>query len=164
MRIVPVVTLVVLATLVSASAAGADVRLATQDSDRPLQVRPALVSYTGDGTGYLAGRSSYPRQLHKGGLHWVEWKQRVGFAHGYAWINNCHPSCANGHFSRHRATVRVRRPRHGLFTLMTIRYRYGQRRIIDHRKLVYIPPSSYEGEHFPGYYVWGLCGGNFGKC
>jgi hypothetical protein len=141
------------------------VRLATQDGEHPLQIRPALVSYTGDGTGYLAGRVSRPGNLDRGSLRWRSWKRRSGFATGYAWINNCRPSCAGGHFSKHRATVRVRRPRHGIFTRMTIRFRYGARHIVDHRALRHVPASSYEGTYYPGYYEWTICGNHYtGPC
>jgi hypothetical protein len=146
----------------AAPAVASEVTLATQDADHPLQVRPRLVSYTGDGTGYLAGRTTDPHHLGRDGLHWRSWKAGSGFARGYAWINNCRPSCANGHFSKHRAGVRVRRPRSGHFTRMTIRYRYAGRHIVDHRALQYIPPSQYGDESFPGYFVWGICGGRYG--
>jgi hypothetical protein len=142
-------------------AGAAQVRLATQDTEHPLQVRPRMISYTGDGTGYLAGHSSSPGNIEHGGLHWRSWKQRSGFALGYAWINNCRPSCAGGRFSKHRATVRVRRPRHRIFTRMTIRYRYGSRHYVDHRALRHIPASSY----YPGYYEWTICGNRYtGPC
>lgn len=146
----------------AALAISSEVTLATQDADHPLQVRPRLVSYTGDGTGYLAGRTTDPHHLGRDGLHWRSWKARSGFASGYAWINNCRPSCANGHFSKHHAGVRVRRPRSGHFTRMTIRYRYAGKHVVDHRALQYIPPSHYSGESFPGYFVWGICGGRYG--
>jgi hypothetical protein len=139
------------------------VRLATQDPDRPLQVRPRMVSYTGDGTGYLAGRVSAPRNTDHGGLHWRHWGRLSGFATGYAWINNCRPSCANGRFTKHRTRVRVRRPRHRIFTRMTIRFVYGGRHIVDHRALYHQPGSYYEGTYYPGYYSWGICGDRYTK-
>lgn len=145
-----------------AVASSSEVTLATQDADHPFQIRPKLVSYTGDGTGYLAGRTTNPHHLDRDGLNWGSWKATWGFAHGYAWINNCRPSCANGHFFKHRAGVRVRRPRNGHFTRMTIRYRYAGKHVVDHRALQYIPPSHYGNESFPGYFVWGICGGRYG--
>lgn len=136
----------------TAVAAAQPVRLATQDSERPLQVRPKLVSYTGDGTGYLAGRQSSPRHEGQGGLRWLSWGKEDALAHGFAWLNNCRPSCANGHFSPHKATVRARRPRHGLFTRLIIKFLYAGHWRFDHRALNYVA----------GYYVWGICGGNYG--
>jgi hypothetical protein len=133
-------------------AAAQPVRLATQDSERPLQVRPKLVSYTGDGTGYLAGRQSSPRHEDQGGLRWLSWGKAGALARGFAWLNNCRPSCANGHFSPHKAIVRARRPRHGLFTRLVIKFRYAGRWRFDHRALNYVA----------GYYVWGICGGRYG--
>ena len=127
------------------------VRLATQDIDKPLQVRPRLVSYTGDGTGYLAGRKSSPKNYERGGLSWLRWSHQSAVARGFDWLNNCRPSCADGRFSKHRATVLARRPRHGLFTRLVIKFRFRGGWRFDHRALIYAS----------GYYSWGICGNRF---
>lgn len=130
-----------------ATAVDSRVRLATQIPGEELQVRPPVVSYTGDGTGYLGGRTSAPPEhLDRGGIHWLSWGPRSAFGRGYAWINDCHPYCAAGHFHKHRATVRASRPRNGLFTRMVITYRWNGRRLRDHRVL----------EHAAGFYFWGI--------
>lgn len=141
-----------------AAAAQSATRLATQDPDDELQVRPAVVSYTGDGTGYLGGRTTSPGHQDRGGLHWISWKPRLAIAHGFAWLNDCRPYCARGHFHPHRAIVRARRPRHGRFTRMTIKFRFHGRYRYDHRSLAHSPASEYEGEYFPGYWYWNICG------
>lgn len=143
--------------------ADSNVRLATQDSEHPLQVQPPVVGYTGDGTGYLGGRKTSPQHQDHGGLNWLSWGRRSGIARGFAWLNNCRPSCAGGHFHPYRAKVRVRRPRHGLFTRLTIKVRHHGRWSYDHRALRHIPASSYEGEYYPGYYEWDICGVRYTK-
>jgi hypothetical protein len=156
MRSLKLLALVLLAVGFSISATAAvakPIRLATQDAEDPLQVRPSLVSYTGDGTGYLAGRTSSPRRQGSGGLRWLNWGRKRAVAHGYNWLNHCRPSCADGNFSRHRAIVTARRPRHGLFTRLVIKFRFQSRWRYDHRIL----------ENFSGFWVWGICGNRYTK-
>lgn len=161
-RLLPIVLLLWLATAATATATS-NVRLATQDPNHPLLVRPRVVSYTGDGTGYLGGHRTSPRHQARGGLHWLSWGNKSAIAHGYAWLNNCRPSCAGGRFHPYRSIVRVRRPRHGIFTRLTIKTRLRGRWTYDHRALAHVPGSYYEGEYFPGYYQWDICGSRYTK-
>lgn len=159
-----VAALVAFLFLAMAAQAGAasTVRLATQDEEAPLQVRPATIGYTGDGTGYLGGRGSRPRaHLDRGGLHWLHWGRRSALAHGWDWLNDCRPDCAGGHFHPFPAIVRARRPRHGLFTRLTIETRLGGRWRFDHRKLGYTPPQQYGEESFPAFWFWEICGNRY---
>jgi hypothetical protein len=153
-----VLVLLLAAAIAPAAPAASLPKLATQaaEHDEELQVRPATVSYTGDGTGYLGGRTTSPDHYERGGIDWLSWGTRSAFGRGYAWINDCRPYCAAGHFHKHRATVRATRPRHGLFTRMTIVYRYGGRRGHDRRVLEHTPPYSSEGKRYPGFYYWGI--------
>jgi hypothetical protein len=138
------------------------VRLATQLEETPLQVRPPFIAYTGDGTGYLAGRKDNPRRVEGGsggsGLRWLSWGPRTALAHGWDWLNNCRPDCARGSFHRFPAIVRARRPRHGVFTRMTIKTKIRGRWVYDHRILQYSPPTTIGGERFPAFWEWGICG------
>jgi len=141
--------LVLTLLLAVAPAAGAASlpKLATQLPGEELQVRPPIVSYTGDGTGFLGGRNSKPpNHLDRGGIHWLSWGPSSAFGRGWVWINDCRPYCAAGSFHKARATVRATRPRNGLFTRMTIAYRWGGRRYHDHRVL----------EQASGFYYWGV--------
>ena len=144
--------------LAAPSADSSGVRLATQDPDREdeLQVRPATISYTGDGTGYVGGRTSSPDHFERGGIDWLSWGPRSAFGLDYAWLNDCRPYCAAGHFHKHRATVRAARPRHGLFTRLIITYRWRGRQAHDHRVLEHTPPYSAGGKRYPGFYYWGV--------
>jgi hypothetical protein len=133
--------------LSSASASAHLPVLLTQDANVPFQVRPAIVAYTGDGTGYLGGARSSPHHTDRGRIHWLTWNRRRGFGRATVWINNCRPNCARGQFSPHRGAVRVRRVRHGAFTRLTIHFRYRGRWRYDHRLLVKA------GSDF----FWGIC-------
>jgi len=139
--------------LCGAASAQAEIRLATQAVEEPLQVEPAIVSYTGDGTGYLGGPDTTPSNLDGAGLRWLSWGGPIAIARGFAWLNDCRPYCARGRFHRHKAIVRVRRPRHGLYTRMTIKFKYQHRWAYDHRIL----------EYLGDYYVWGICGSRYTK-
>ncbi len=136
-----------------AAFAHSNVRLATQDVDHPLRVKPPVVGYTGDGTGYLGGRRTSPGHQNRGGLHWHRWGRRKASADGYAWLNDCRPSCAEGTFHPHRAKVHAGRPRHRKFTRLTIKFRYRGRWAHDHRALI----------RTSGYYQWAICGTRFTK-
>lgn len=145
------------------TSAHSNVRLATQDPEDPLQVEPRVIGYTGDGTGYLGGRKTPPGQGENGGLRWLSWGRRAAAARGYAWLNDCRPDCARGRFHPFRARIRVRRTRHGLFTRLIIKLRYRSRWVYDHRSLRHVPGSYYEGEYYPGYYEWDICGSRYTK-
>ncbi len=153
-----VLVLLAAAATVPVAAAASLPRLATQaaEHDEELQVRPATISYTGDGTGYVGGRTTSPDHYERGGIEWLTWGPRSAFGRGYVWINDCRPYCAAGHFHKHRGTVRAMRPRHGLFTRLKITYRWGGRRLQDHRVLERTPPYTAGGETYPGFYYWGV--------
>jgi hypothetical protein len=142
------VLLLVAVAMVPAARAASLPKLATQaaEHDEELRVRPATISYTGDGTGYVGGRTTSPDHYDRGGIDWQSWDQRSAFGRGWVWINDCRPYCAAGHFHKARATVRASRPRDGLFTRLTIAYRWGGRDYRDHRVL----------EHAAGFYFWGI--------
>ena len=90
------------------------------------QVRPARIDYTGDGSAILGGFTRY-RRLHKsspladfGRLHWTAYNGREGRAVGADWIDNFIPDGAAGTFHPFQVTIHVYRPRHGIFTRMSI--------------------------------------------
>lgn len=128
------------------------------EHDEELQVRPATISFTGDGTGYVGGRTTSPRHYGRGGIRWLSWTQRSAFGRGYVWISDCRPYCAAGHFHKHRGTVRATRARHGLFTRLKIVYRWGGRRVQEHRVLEHTPSYTAGGKRYPGFYYWGRLG------
>jgi hypothetical protein len=119
--------------------------LLTEGDGTDFAVRPATVGYTGDGTGLMAGHGRSVR--HPGRIHWTHWGRRSARGHGYAWLNNCRPSCGGGHFHPVKAKISANRSRHGRFTHLAIRYSSGGG---DYRKLRHIPRDQYG----PGYWQW----------
>jgi hypothetical protein len=114
-----------LTTLVLATPASASLPKVPTEFGRP-QVRPYRIDYTGDGSAILGGFTRH-QGLHKsspladfGRLHWTSFDARDGRATGADWIDNFIPDGALGTFHAFRATVHVFRPRHGIFTRMTI--------------------------------------------
>lgn len=93
-----------------------------------LKVRPGVIIYTGDGSGYLAGRKA------KGKLRWSSWTSRSADATGANWVNDCTPDCARGKFHSYALALHAYRPKrldgHLVFTRMTVTY--------EHKKPAYI--------------------------
>jgi hypothetical protein len=111
--------------LAAPAAASALPRTPTEFLGGP-RVRPARIDYTGDGSAILGGFTKYKR-LHKssplthfGRLHWTVYNQHQGRAVGADWVDNFIPDGATGTFYPIRVSVHVYRPRHGMFTRMTI--------------------------------------------
>jgi hypothetical protein len=119
--------------------------LVEDGSDR-FEARPVLISYTGDGTGFLGGQTSDPAVDHFGQLEWRTWGRHRAFATGVQWVNNCRPGCALGSFHPHAATVILRRVRHNRFTRMWVKAKRGSRSVIEIRKLLRLSG---------GFYIWG---------
>lgn len=89
-----------------------------------LQVEPASITYTGDGTGLLGGRNVRDRSS---GIDWTKWTPSLALGSGYNQLNDCTPSCAGGRFSGYAVRIEMWRPRtlSGtlVFTRMTIFYK-----------------------------------------
>lgn len=92
-----------------------------------LQVEPAVIGYTGDGTGFLGGRSARDRNAR---IDWKKWTAARADGTGFNQLNDCVPYCARGHF--HAFTVRIEMWRPAriagtlVFTRMTIFYLRGR--------------------------------------
>jgi hypothetical protein len=88
-----------------------------------LQVEPATITYTGDGTGFLGGANA---RNQNSGIHWTKWTTKVALGTGFNQLNNCNPSCAGGTFRGYRVKIELWRPRRLagtlVFTRMTIFY------------------------------------------
>jgi hypothetical protein len=105
-------TLPVSPTFLSASAA-----------DNGLQIEPATITYTGDGTGIIGGANvRHPNSA----IHWAKWTSAVALGTGFNQLNNCNPSCAGGTFRGYAVKIELWRPRTLggtlVFTRMTIFY------------------------------------------
>jgi hypothetical protein len=111
--------------LAAPAAASASLPKTPTEMGRP-QVRPYRIDYTGDGSAILGGFTNHTG-LHKsspladfGRLHWTSYTASDGRATGADWIDNFIPDGAAGTFHPFRATIHVFRPRHGIFTRMTL--------------------------------------------
>lgn len=122
-------------------------RLPTNRSLRHnLQVRPAEIDYTGDGSGELGGFDGTGRGDNYGHLHWTQWTPQQATGHGAVWINDFRPDRAAGHFHPYAVTVYATRARGGVFRRLTLRYRFHGRQVVD-RRIV---------EHLGGGYTYGV--------
>ncbi|MDQ6745823.1 MAG: hypothetical protein M3Z27_07415 [Actinomycetota bacterium] len=103
--------------------------------DGSLQIRPYVIDWTGDGSGFLGGftrRHSF-HKYSRGGianfgrLHWTTYNGKEGRAWGAVWIDDFIPDGASGTFRASKVTVHVYRPRDGVFT--RLEFRYGHHRV-----------------------------------
>ncbi|HWX43894.1 MAG TPA: hypothetical protein VNY52_01060 [Solirubrobacteraceae bacterium] len=88
-----------------------------------LQVRPATITYTGDGTGFLGGANVRNRRA---GIDWTKWTSATALGTGFNQLDNCNPDCARGMFHGYAVKIELWRPRTLagtlVFTRMTIFY------------------------------------------
>ena len=124
------ITAVVLSVVLGVPSAACAVRLPT--GLWGLQFRPFVVSWTGDGTGFLGGGTgrrfvtkgdALRRGLRAsfGRLRWTTWNARQGRAWGVNWLDNCIPNCAQGTYFPKNVNVHVYRPNSsGIFTRLEI--------------------------------------------
>lgn len=149
-------------TLSALGAASASARLPTVlTQQRPaFQVRPAVIGYTGDGTGIVGGRNGTSAR-HLGSLHWTTYNASSGWATGLVWLDDCSPDCANGTFTSSRVSVHVFSPSGRHFKRLTLRYRYLGRRYTDRREARYYAGSN----GIAGFWAYAICGTRYtGRC
>ncbi len=118
------------------------------------QVRPSVISYTGDGSGLIGGVDGTDIE-HPGHLHWPTYTQQQGVGLGLLWLDDCTPNCAAGTFRSTPVTVHVFAPSAGRFQRLTLTYTYRGRHYTDRRGIRYSPGTGGS----PGtwqYYIIGL--------
>lgn len=134
MHLLLVVAFAALGTVVSTAEVAASVLLPVSPvyldataAHRGLQVEPATITYTGDGTGLLGGVNVRDRSS---GIAWTRWTRREAFGAGVNQLNDCTPDCGRGHFRGYPVKIQMWRPQalHGtlIFTRMTIFYEKGR--------------------------------------
>ncbi len=113
-----------------------------------LQIKPATITYTGDGTGLLGGSNVRDQ---KSGIDWTKWTSDLALGSGFNQLNNCTPSCGGGTFHGYPVKIEMWRPRTLggtlVFTRMTIFYK--RRR----------PPRAQSHYTFTDTYISGTGGG-----
>lgn len=148
-----IVTLVLLSLAVPATGLALPGVLAVNGSLH-FKVRPASISYTGDGTGFVGGfdGTGERNESHTGGnfghITWTSWTAQSASGTGALWGDDCEPNCAEGSFSAVPVTIRVFAPHGGHFTLLRLNYESEGRRYKDERRAKYVPES-------PGFYEYG---------
>lgn len=123
-------------------------RLLTDGNGTVFKVRPGKVGFTGDGTGFVAGHGSSVH--HPGRIHWKWWTKRSAKGVGRVWVDDCNPSCAEGHFHPDPGWIRANRPKHGRFTHIAVHFRDHGHKYTDFRRLRHVPGDQYG----PGYWEW----------
>jgi hypothetical protein len=83
------------------------------------QIRPARISYTGDGTGVLGGGDGNGRTTW-GHLTWTSWTRTRAVGNGVDWIKDCTPDCAHGTWHAHPVTLAADRGLAGRFRRLTV--------------------------------------------
>jgi hypothetical protein len=139
---------VVLALLLALPAAALARPPRTVSNVKPyLRVRPATISYTGDGTGIVGGFDGTSVR-HPGHLRWLSYTRRDARARGLLWLDDCEPSCAAGAFHATPVRVHAWRARRGVFRRLTLSYRYRGKRWRDRRRAVYTPSRDGVAGHW----------------
>lgn len=90
----------------------------------PFVVRPAVVGFTGDASGFLGGFDGGASDRF-GHMSWSSWTSTVAVGSGAVWLDNCEPGCAQGAFVPYAVKVRTFAPRDGHFTRLTLRFDFG---------------------------------------
>jgi hypothetical protein len=103
-----------------------------------MRVKPDLIFWTGDGSGFFAAnghRSRRPFRIHR--IHWSDWTETAAVGTGANWLDNCKPDCAEGTYTPYRVRLKAFRPRsrsgYLVFTRMRVRYSHHIPQGIRHR-------------------------------
>lgn len=88
------------------------------------EVKAPMITYTGDGSGFLAGSGRSVR--HPGALRWTRYAGSSATATGSDWRDNCMPDCASGPFTPFPVRLHAYRPArvdgHLVFTRIAVTY------------------------------------------
>jgi hypothetical protein len=103
---------------------------------RPWQVKPAVIEYTGDGTGIVGGPNGTGTR-HLGHIRWTTYNHRRAVGHGLVWLNDCLPDCADGTYHSAVVTMRVGSPKKHRFRRLTLTYTYQGKHYTDRRRAVH---------------------------
>jgi hypothetical protein len=89
-------------------------------------IRPVRITYTGDGSGFLAGSGVAGKGSNATNLRWTRWTRDQASATGANWLDNCDPDCAAGRFAPEPVTITLSNPRrlggYLVFTKVELRY------------------------------------------
>jgi len=133
-------------------AAADTTKVLSADSSNHFEVRPSLIGYTGDSSGYFGKRTWGGK---RGYVKWTSWTPNRAQAVGTVWVKTCSPTCSDGSWRMRKGSADLWAPKNGRFTRMTIDYKTPSGRILsDARKLGRIPSSDFSD----GYWIWRIVG------
>lgn len=110
----PACLLLAAATLVACQGADPDnVRATDPTTDRTQSETTYFGQYGVSTHAYQPPRlnPSVDGSLFMRGMQWTVWDDRHAVGRGIAHVNDCDPSCADGHYATYPVTVRLSRPR-----------------------------------------------------
>ncbi len=116
-------------------------------------VRPPVIGYTGDGTGYIGGSEGRGRiegRNEFGRISWLTWTNQAATGTGALWTDNGIPNDAEGTFSSVPVKIRASAPQNGHFTRLTLRYTENGESFMLERGVRH---ESFPGQSFYEYYV-----------
>ena len=119
-------------------------------------VRPPVIGYTGDGTGYIGGldgRGRIDGRNEFGQIAWMTWTRQVATGTGALWSDNGIPNDAQGTFSSVPVKIRAFAPHDGHFTRLTLRYTENGENFIDERGVRFYPSVAGESSYYEYYVV-----------
>ena len=145
--------LIAVAVAVAPAAAGARLPAVLTQLKPVFQVRPPVISYTGDGTGIVGGTDGTSAK-HPGHLHWTIYNRHRGVGHGLLWLDDCLPNCAQGKFHSTPVTAYVLSPKQNRFRRLTLKYTYKGKQYTDRRRIHYF--RGIGGS--PGYWAYDIVG------
>ena len=150
MRHLAIVGSLALALVLPAAAVARLPAVLTQEKPE-FQVKPATISYTGDGTGLIGGLDGSSVR-HLGHLDWTRYTRRQGTARGLVWLDDCEPDCADGAFHPYKVRVRVSSPSHARFRLLTLKFVFHGKHVTDKRQIQHF--SGMNGA--PGFWEYAI--------
>jgi hypothetical protein len=119
-------------------------------SNHSPEARPPEIVYTGDGSGFFAGRGHSVR--HDGKIKWTSYGASSAKGTAANWLNNCTPSCAGGKFTAYPVTLSLSHAQtehgHDIFTRMVVTYTGALPSGVKHHK------QTWTVKYTHGAYVW----------
>jgi hypothetical protein len=116
------------------------------------KVKPSSITYTGDGSGFLAGHRR-PHHHRAAPLKWSSWTATGASGSGDNWLDNCMPNCAAGTFHLYPVKLKLSRPRdvhgHLIFTRMRVTYTGSKPGRVKHH-----PREIWKVVYSSGTYSW----------
>jgi hypothetical protein len=117
-------------------------------------VRPAVIGYTGDGTGYIGGLDGRGRNAGRndfGHIAWLTWSKQAATGTGALWSDDGIPNDAEGTFSSVPVKLRAFAPQDGHFTRLTLRYTENGETFIVERGVKFY--NSVSGHRYYQYFI-----------